>query len=250
MGSIFDWLDKNSSVADALFGSVLPSAAAALLTKQPGTISPDEIARLYSMMAQGAVDANAFAKQQQAFYQQNYYPMAQAIAERAQGIGHGQDLANTMAQTKGNVDSAYAKMMSEAEHQQRRMGVDPTSSGAIASRNEIGKGYTTDLLTSMNNAKTQREAYGDQARAGALQAVNTKPDFATPSYLMSGAANGMAGFNANQNALYQQQLGDTAYGLSDPWNRYQQSKRQSQQDAYLKQQMDWMGAMYSKMMGN
>lgn len=249
MSSVFDWLEKNEAFTGALFGSVLPSMAASWMTKKPGQINPAEMSQMYALMAQGAVDANTFAKQQQAFYQQKFLPMATAIADRAGGIGHGQDLADTMADTKGMVDSAYAKRMSEAQSQQRKMGVDPTSSGAIASREEVNKGYTTDLLTSVNNAKTQREQYGDQARTSAAGLLNTKPDYAQAAYMASGAANGMANYNNQQQQLYQQQLSDTAYGLSDPWNRYQTGKQNNQYKAMMDEQMKWMQQRNAQMMG-
>lgn len=103
MAGIFEWLEKNKGTADVLFGSVLPSVLSAAFTDRPDTVDPAQLARMYSMMSQGVTDANNFARQQAQFYQQQYLPMAQAIAGRAQGIGAGQDLQRTIDRDRKSV---------------------------------------------------------------------------------------------------------------------------------------------------
>lgn len=247
MAGIFDWLEQNKGVSDALFGSILPSVASTLFTDKPNQIDPAQLAQMYSLMASGVTDANNFAKQQQQFYQQNYLPMAQAIAGRAEGIGQGQDLQRTIDRTREDVDAAYRGRMGQYERSARARGVDPTSAAYLAGEQQAKAGYTPDLLTGMNQAITTREQYGDQARQQALQNLNTKPDFTTGAYAAGSAAGQLANYNALQQQQYRQDLGATSGGLASAWDKLV-TGRQSDKDRAAK--MANVSANLDDIMGN
>lgn len=231
MAGIFDWLEQNKGVSDVLFGSVLPSVLSSAFTDRPDTIDPAQLARMYTMMSQGVTDANNFAKQQAQFYQQNYIPMAQAIAGRAQGIGQGQDLQRTIDRTTADVDSAYRTRADTYERDLQRRGVDPTSAAALAGKVHMQDNYVPDKLTALNQAITTREQYGDTARQQALQNLNTRPDFMGAAYGAGSAAGQLGSYNLTQQNQYRQDLATTSGGLASMWDKYaKQRDRQYQLD--------------------
>jgi hypothetical protein len=236
MAGFLDWIESGGSELSPVIASAIPSILTGMLVKKP-KMDMNALSSYYNTIANAAGQANAFAEEDRATYDQHARPAAVAFNQRAQGIGGSADLDAHSSRNAANFRNAYGAARAKAT--QDMTGMNPNAGGPMARMGAMDASYAPGVVQALNTGRFEREQYGDEMRAKAIS-LFPRPNYVPGMGGLGIAASGAANLANQANRMYREEAGDVAKTLKLPFDYMDENRRRKDAD---KKYNDMMGIL-------